>query len=77
VPVGVAPPDGKTTAVSTELPPAVAGDGAAVTVVVVVAAPIVTGAALPVDELKFVVAPYVAVIDACVPVESAVVVNTA
>jgi len=77
VPVGVAPPDGKTTAVIVALLPPVAGDGAAVNVSVVVAAPIVTVAALEVDELKLVVAPYVAVIEACVPVDNAVVVKTA
>jgi hypothetical protein len=44
-PVGVEPPEGKTTAVSVALPPAKAGEGAAVRVVVVVAAPIVTLAA--------------------------------
>ena len=77
LPVGVAPPDGLTTAVIVVLLPPVAGDGAALNASVVVAAPIVTLAALDVDELKFVVAPYVAVSEACVPLESNVVVKTA
>jgi hypothetical protein len=77
LPVGVPPPEGMTTAVIVLLPPPVAGDGAAVNVSVVVAAPIVTLAAPDVDELKLVVAPYVAVSDECVPVDNEVVVKTA
>jgi hypothetical protein len=77
LPVGVPPPDGVTTAVIVVLPPPVAGDGAALNASAVVAAPIVTDAALEVDELKLVVAPYVAVSDECVPVDNEVVVKTA
>ena len=44
VPVGVGPPDGRMTAVKTELPSAVAGDGSAESASVVVAAEIDTAA---------------------------------
>ena len=63
VPVGVAPPEGNTTAVMETLPPAFAGDGTAVNVVVVVAEPMVMLDAADTDVPSFAVPPYVAMIE--------------